>query len=397
MVIFIDTVAGAIVSGIIFVVGLLVVFAAADGRAASDFYRVYANERGLKASAGKVPLPGYTGLLRMGVRRYASEAFAGRLPGGTDGMLVLYTYETESRDAKGNRHVQYHLFTVLLAKIPGGAQFIGQLACQRRVGFRFLDSAEDVFRDRQRVEFESVELDEQAEIFVGEGDDMNRARQLFSPTFIDWLAHEPDNEELAFELEAGILAVNVPGHGESSIELDAFCERAARVVERFREEAAEAAETSDAPGEVFDADLDPLALVTVAPGVREAARKNARKGIVWLVVGGLVGLVIGVLQYRDEESDSDGSNGYSLERELPPEGSSEGERIDLALLGALKEIRDGQGAHSDELYGYAVVRSLVGPWITHAAIEGWITFDSANRRIVLTRDGERRLKELRGR
>ena len=321
-------------------------FAAADGRAASDFYRVYANERGLKASAGKVPLPGCTGLLRMGVRRYASEAFAGRLPGGTDGMLVLYTYETESRDAKGNRHVQYHLFTVLLAKIPGGAQFIGQ---------------------------------------------------LFSPTFIDWLAHEPDNEELAFELEAGILAVNVPGHGESSIELDAFCERAARVVERFREEAAEAAETSDAPGEVFDADLDPLALVTVAPGVREAARKNARKGIVWLVVGGLVGLVIGVLQYRDEESDSDGSNGYSLERELPPEGSSEGERIDLALLGALKEIRDGQGARSDELYGYAVVRSLVGPWITHAAIEGWITFDSANRRIVLTREGERRLKELRGR
>ena len=64
---------------------------------------------------------------------------------------------------------------------------------QRRSGFRFMDSAEDVFRTRQRVELESEAADKRYEIFIGKDDDMNKARQIFSPTFIVWLTdHAPD-------------------------------------------------------------------------------------------------------------------------------------------------------------------------------------------------------------
>ena len=52
----------------------------------------------------------------------------------------------------------------------------------------------------QRVEVESEALDERCEIFIGAGDDMNRARQLLSPSFVEWLAtveQEPSSRSKA--------------------------------------------------------------------------------------------------------------------------------------------------------------------------------------------------------
>ena len=76
-----------------------------------------------------------------------------------------------------------------------------ELFCQRRFGFRFMDSMEDVFRKRQRVEHESEAVDKKFEIFMGPSDDLNRARQILSP-FLVWLEnHSP--EAYAFELVGG--------------------------------------------------------------------------------------------------------------------------------------------------------------------------------------------------
>ena len=111
-------------------------------------------------------------------------------------------------------------------------------ALNQRFGFRFLDSTEDVFRSRQRVELESEVADKKFEIFIGKGDEMNRARQVFSPTFIVWLAEEA-HEGVAFELMAGALVVNVKGHKKTAHELDEFCEAAAVVARRLHEEAGE--------------------------------------------------------------------------------------------------------------------------------------------------------------
>jgi hypothetical protein len=125
-----------------------------------------------------------------------------------------------------------------VSNLPETAPYLSELSLQRRSGFRFLDGAEDVFRSRQRVELESEAADKRFEIFIGRNDDMNRARQVFSPTFIVWLA-EKAHKDIAFELVGGAFVVNVKGHKNSAHELDEFCEAAAVVARRLIEEATE--------------------------------------------------------------------------------------------------------------------------------------------------------------
>ena len=100
---------------------------------------------------------------------------SGTLPGGAEGAIALYTYEDTDRDSDGNSQTTYVNFTVVISDIPESAPHVRELYCQRRVGFRFLDSAEDVFRTRKRIELESVELDERCEIFAGRDQDPNFA------------------------------------------------------------------------------------------------------------------------------------------------------------------------------------------------------------------------------
>lgn len=229
---------GAAAAGGVLLVAVIVVWLIATSRAASDFYNAYAAGRGLQRVDGRGSLPPITPLLRKGDRRYTEQMFNGTLPGGLVGSLAHYTYEETSTDADGNRDTTYYHFTVAVSQLPETAAYLGELALQRRFGFRFLDSTEDVFRSRQRVELESEIADKKFEIFIGEGDDMNRARQVFSPTFIVWLAEEA-HEGIAFELVAGALVVNVKGHKKTAHELDEFCEAAAVVARRLHEEAAE--------------------------------------------------------------------------------------------------------------------------------------------------------------
>ena len=70
--------------------------------------------------------------------------------------------------------------------------------CQRRSGFRWMDSAEDVFRRMKRLELESTELDKSYEIFYGAHDDEVWMKRLFSPKFIVWLS-EAAPQGVAFE------------------------------------------------------------------------------------------------------------------------------------------------------------------------------------------------------
>jgi hypothetical protein len=230
---------------------LLVVWLLASGKAQDDFFRAYAQGRGLTRIDGKTNLPPATPLLRKGDQRYAEQRFNGVLPGGLDGSLCLYTYEEETRDSDGNKQTTYIHYTLVITQLPATAAFVQELFCQRRFGFRFMDSMEDVFRKRQRVEHESEAVDKKFEIFTGADDDLNRARQILSPTFLVWLeSHSP--EAYAFELVAGSLVCNVKGHKKSASELDLLCTSSAAVAHRLQEEATElsapgAARAADAP------------------------------------------------------------------------------------------------------------------------------------------------------
>ena len=229
---------GATVAGGVVLIALIVLWLMASSRAASDFFDAYAQGRGLTRISGRSSLPPVTALLQKGDRRYTEELFNGTLPGGVVGSLALYTYEEQSTDSKGNRQTTYYHFTVAVTQLPETAPFVSELALQRRFGFRFLDSAEDVFRNRQRVEVESELADKKFEIFTGRTDEMNRARQVFTPTFVVWLGEEA-HEGIAFELSAGALVVNQKGHLKTAQELDEFCDGAAVVARRLHEEAVE--------------------------------------------------------------------------------------------------------------------------------------------------------------
>ena len=230
--------AGLGAAAVIVLLGLACAFAIASSRAADDFFDAYAAGRNLTRIGDRASLPPVTPLLRKGDRRYTEEMFNGTLPGGLTGSLALYTYEDKSRDSDGNEETTYYKFTVAVSQLPETAPYLSELALQRRFGFRFLDSAEDAFRSRQRVELESEEADKRFEIFIGRNDDLTRARQVFSPTFIVWLAEEA-HEGIAFELVGGALVVNVKGHRKTAAELDSFCNEAAVVARRLLEEAAE--------------------------------------------------------------------------------------------------------------------------------------------------------------
>lgn len=230
--------AGLIAAAVVILLGALVVFLIANNLAREDFFNAYATGRKLTRVAGKSQLPPLTPLLRKGDRRYADQRFNGVLPGGIDGSLVLYTYEEESRDSDGNKQTTYIHFTLVMTELPDTAPFMQELFCQRRVGFRFLDGMEDVFRKRQRVEQESEAVDKAYEIFIGEQDDMNRARQVLSPSFLVWL-DQNSPEAYAFELVAGSLVCNIKGHKKSSSELDKLCQASAAVARRLQEEAVE--------------------------------------------------------------------------------------------------------------------------------------------------------------
>jgi hypothetical protein len=235
---------GAAGAGVVILLALIVVFVIASNQAREDFYNAYAKGRGLTRVPGRSNLPPVTPLLQKGDERYADQRFNGVLPGGIDGSLVLYTYEEETRDSDGNKQTTYIHFTLVMTELPATAPFMQEIFCQRRVGFRFLDGMEDAFRKRQRVEQESEAVDKAYEIFIGEHDDMNRARQVLSPSFLVWL-DQNSPEEYAFELCAGSLVCNVKGHKKSSAELDKLCQASAAVARRLQEEASEV--TTQAP------------------------------------------------------------------------------------------------------------------------------------------------------
>jgi hypothetical protein len=224
---------------LILLLGVVVVFAIADGKAAGDFFEVYAAQRGMTLINGRGRLPQATPLLRKGDERYTERTLQGRLADGVHGTLALYTYEEETRDSDGNKQTNYYRYTLGFTPIAECKDFVPELYCQRKFGLRALEKFEDVFRTKkERVELESEALDKKYEIFAGKEQDANWLRQLFSPSFIVWLT-DAAPDRFAFELVDGNLCCYVSGHKENAAELDAVAAATGAVAKRLRDEALE--------------------------------------------------------------------------------------------------------------------------------------------------------------
>ena len=222
----------------VLLLAIVIVFFIADSKSEDAFFEAYAKQRGLTLG-GRTSLPAATPLLCKGDDRYAQRTLTGPLAEGIDGTLALYTYEEETTDSKGNRQTSYYHYTVTLVDIPECVSFVPELYCQQKFGFKFLEKFEDVFRgSKERVKFESEQLDDRYEIFTHEDQDENWLRQLFSPTFIVWLTDSAP-KKFGFELVEGTLCCFVNSHKDHSAELDEISAATAGVVARLREESLE--------------------------------------------------------------------------------------------------------------------------------------------------------------
>jgi hypothetical protein len=240
-----SVVVGLVVLVAIVAVGIGVVFALADSKAADDFFHVYAQNHGLEL-AGKTRLPSATPLLRKGDDRYADRTLTGEIAPGYQGMLALFTYEEQTTDSNGNQETNYHRFTLGMCEVPECVEHVPELYCQRRSGLRSLEKFEDVFRrSKQRVTLESEKLGDRYEIFVSKAQDEVWTRRLFSPGFIVWLTDSAP-EKFAFELVNGTLVAYVPKHQEDAKDLDTIAAATGAVAKRLREESAETSPRSEA-------------------------------------------------------------------------------------------------------------------------------------------------------
>ena len=237
--IFIGALVGAGGALVALLLGVVIVFVIADNRAANDFFEVYAANRGLTLVHGRGRLPQATPLLRKGDDRYTERTLSGPIADGFDGVLALFTYEEETRDSDGDKQTNYYRYTLGLVEVPDCVGFVPELYCQRKFGLRALEKFEDAFRgDKERVTLESEKLLDKYEIFATKEQDANWLRQLFSPTFIVWLADSaPD--KFAFELVDGTLCCYVSGHKENAAALDAIAAATGAVAQRLRDEALE--------------------------------------------------------------------------------------------------------------------------------------------------------------
>jgi hypothetical protein len=236
---------GAVALGLIFglfgalaalAIGFFIVYSIASSASEKAFFETYAGQRQMSLDPDG-SLPEATPLLRKGDEREADEVLTGPLGDGVDGTLALYTYTDVYYDKNGRHESDYH-FTIAMTEIPACVQFVSELYCNRKSGFRFMEGVEDAFRSMERVRLESDALEDHYEIFVSKNQDQNWIRQLFSPTFIVWLTDSAP-EKFAFELDSGVLCCNVKGHKKDAAHLDEMRATATSVVQRIREEVGE--------------------------------------------------------------------------------------------------------------------------------------------------------------
>jgi hypothetical protein len=205
----------------------------------------YAAQRGL-AFAPTGTLPATTPLLTAGSRRESQDVMTGHLPGGIEGTLAHYTFYVRTQSGDGNsRNVPYP-HTVVLTQLPESAIFVKRLTCH---GHRRLKTASLFgldFSSDDEVHLESSVVRERFQIRTSGTQDQAWLRELFTPTFVDWLATQTP-EEFSFELVDGLLVVGVGERYNRADYLDWFCGVAAYVRDRIHSEVREDAPPPPVP------------------------------------------------------------------------------------------------------------------------------------------------------
>jgi hypothetical protein len=250
-------------------------------RARGALFKTYAARRAL-AEGGRGPLPAVTEVLRddrpagdiLPAAHVAERAVAGSLPGGIDGILAHYRWVVGS----GGDSTEMKA-TIVLTTVPEAAGFV------RRVFFRELKLSDHT----QELAVESTALARPRTVMIGLEDDPNRARQLFSPTFLHWLERLP--QDFSFEFDHGYLVCATRSRAQTAQELDWLCATTAKVAERFRSEALESPPTGPVPS----VSLDPVRALTPPRLDSTQSWERLQLGGAVLIYLAALGLVLAVV------------------------------------------------------------------------------------------------------
>ena len=188
---------------------------------ADDTYRELASRRGLNASTSGSP-GAVTPLLTKGGG--FEHALEGRLTEALSGTIARYRYSRFT-------------YNVVFARIPASQPFIPRLMCERRG--RITDDTHYGFEVRNTRQWtESEVLNERFKVTTSPFQDPNWMRQLFSPTFIDWIGTETPGD-FSFELAYGSLLCSVEENSPDLVGLEALWDASATVAKRIHEESHE--------------------------------------------------------------------------------------------------------------------------------------------------------------
>ena len=167
--------------------------------------QAYAAERGLTVSPELTfpgqPLPHE----QRGPIRHASWAVAGRLPGGVPGRL---RHQAIFGSTFGMKIAGQH--TIMVCRIPESVGYLPMLSVRAEGLEPSLFYWAGDRRPREDVGgFESEELDRRYIVEVAKGQDAAWLRQLFPPSFIDWLAANTP-VDFGFRLDGGVFTCECP-------------------------------------------------------------------------------------------------------------------------------------------------------------------------------------------
>lgn len=184
-------------------------------------YEAFASGRGLQSVGEFWPGP-VTPLLTKGGR--LAPALGGELLAGVEGVIARYEYGRFE-------------YNVVFARIPESQPFVPRLFCERRG--RITDDTHYGFEVRNsRLWTESEKLNERFKVTVSPFQDDNWLRQLFAPSFIDWLG-EGSPGDFSFELAFGSLLCSVEEDDPGEAGLAALWEAGATVARRIHDESHE--------------------------------------------------------------------------------------------------------------------------------------------------------------
>ena len=192
------------------------------GVGTEETYRGFAADRGLAPAEGFWPGP-VTPLLAKGGA--LQPALRGRLTPALEAVVARHSYSTD-----GGRFD----FNVVFARIEESQPFVPRLMCER-LG-RWTDTSHYGFEVRNTRQWtESEVLNTRYRVTTSPFQDDNWLRQLFAPTFVDWLAHEPP-EDFSFELAYGSLLCSIEDDDPGREGLEALWRSAATVAGRIKDE-----------------------------------------------------------------------------------------------------------------------------------------------------------------